>query len=75
VVVCEYCGCELDSDGQILRRGERAKKFVQLEQTIDDLTVARDRAIRERDEARAQLATLQPAQPAAGGRKKIDYPF
>lgn len=31
-IFCEFCQCRLDSDGNVLQRGEAAKKFSTLEE-------------------------------------------
>jgi hypothetical protein len=30
-ILCEFCGCELDPNGNVLRRGESARAYLDLE--------------------------------------------
>lgn len=53
---CEFCGCTLDADGRVIRRGDPARRMLDLE---DQLAKAKEKATelqRALDDARAQLA-------------------
>lgn len=53
-VECEFCGCTLDADGLVLRRGDAAKRMLAHEETIADLR-------RKLDAANEKIAALTPA--------------
>lgn len=54
--VCEFCGCALDAHGNVIKRGERAAKVIDLERDLSE----RDRTI---DALRKENAALRPAEP------------
>lgn len=55
--VCGFCGCELDPQGAVLRRGEKAAAVLDLERTLE----RRDETIQAL-QARIQELTPKPAE-------------
>lgn len=48
-ICCEFCDCELTMDGEVLKRGDVARKYLEQEDVIKDL--------------RAQLAAAKKPEP------------
>lgn len=77
-VTCEFCKCSLAGDGAVLRRSERAKTLMDLEDTIDKLRRDLDDAKRAATDADVQLKAAlkqldaRPA-PAAAGLADDDW--
>lgn len=74
-VTCEFCSCTLGPSGEYLQLSPRAKELRALEDTLDtvrgELAAAREdvaAALRERDEARAALATKNGEDEGANSR-------
>ena len=58
-IVCEFCGCELDPRGNVLKRGESARAYLDLEDANKALGVQLDTARTELTQLRGQLEALQ----------------
>ena len=58
-VVCEFCGCALTPEGEVMKRGEAARKFQRLEQELEDTRASVEHLERERDTLRADCADLK----------------
>jgi hypothetical protein len=59
-VTCEFCGCSLDSRGNIIRRGEGARKYLAHEDEIARLKTELDAAQSRNTELAAQVTALTP---------------
>jgi hypothetical protein len=59
-VTCEFCGCSLDSKGNIIRRGEGARKYLSQEDEIARLRKELDGAQSRNTELAAQVSALTP---------------
>ncbi len=59
-VTCEGCGCQLDSRGAIIRRGDGLKAHLDREDTVRDLQKALDAARAEVTELSARVKALEP---------------
>lgn len=59
LIECEFCGCRLTPDGEIVHRGDVARRHLDLEDSLRKSIAALEVAERERDEARSELRALQ----------------
>lgn len=64
-IVCDCCGCQLASDGGVLKTGDRAKEFQKADDTIDALKREVARLESELSTARTKIAELTPPARAA----------
>jgi hypothetical protein len=59
-VECEFCGCSLDTRGNIIKRGDGARRYLAQEDEIARLKSELDTAQTRNTELAAQVAELQP---------------
>jgi len=62
--VCEFCGCRLTADGEIIKMGETAKAFRKHEEEIEALK-------KTADEQTKEIAALKAKLPVAPKRMPI----
>lgn len=66
-LTCEFCGCELSKNGDVLRRGEAATKFLK----HDDVIAEKDREIArlnsELADVKRERDALAASQASSGG--------
>ena len=58
-IVCEFCGCELDPRGNVLKRGEPARAYLDLEDENKTLRIKLDTEAQKASELGCQLEALQ----------------
>jgi len=66
-VDCEFCGCRLDTAGNVLQRGDAARTYLDLEDKLAKAKESLDKANASITELRGQLeaATAVPARRGA----------
>jgi hypothetical protein len=71
-IVCDFCECELASDGGVLKTSERAKTLERADKEITDLQGKLDTKTQELEDLRAKekAPTPVPADKPNGGEKK-----
>ncbi len=60
-VTCGFCGCELDTHGAVLRRGDKAAAVLDLERTLE----------RRDEEVAALKARIQELTPKPAAKKSL----
>jgi len=70
-LVCECCGSKVDRHGNLLRRGELAKSFLEAEDTIDKLKKSLAKAEETNGALRQEIDTLKSQIPTAAERKSL----
>lgn len=66
-IVCAFCDCELDPYGGVLRKGEAAGKYLDLEDRLKKLQERLDISESRVTELSGQLDALKTPQPKRGG--------
>jgi hypothetical protein len=73
-IVCDFCACELASDGGVLKTSERAKKLERADKEITDLQGRLDTKTQELEDLKAKQTAPapvpDPAKPPNGGGVK-----
>jgi uncharacterized protein (DUF305 family) len=70
-VCCEFCECQLTPHGEIVRMGERAKKFRKHEEEIEKLNAMISSQQSEISQLNARLAEQSPAPDASRRRSGV----
>jgi hypothetical protein len=60
---CEFCGCRLTSDGEIIKMGETAKAVRKHEEEIENLKKVNDDSMKEIARLKAQVPTAPRRMP------------
>lgn len=58
-VTCEFCGCVLAPNGDVLKRGEEATRFQKLDDRVADLQDQLNKAVTALRTAETDLAALK----------------
>lgn len=58
---CEFCGCGLDQSGGVLKKGDRAKAYLALDDDLEKVRKELTDATKRADDLAAQLAQLKTA--------------
>jgi hypothetical protein len=67
VTICQACGCELARNGEILSTGEKYKKFLKHEQTLDEKDREISKLQSELAESKRELDALKQS---SGGTRQ-----
>jgi len=70
-IVCEFCECRLTPAGEVMRMGDRARRVLKDEQTIEDLKADNARLAAELQTATNDLRELRAASARETGRARI----
>lgn len=70
-IECEFCGCRLFPTGEVMARGDQAKRFANLDIKLETLEAENERLTHDVEAARSELSALK----AAATTKKPLFPI